>query len=406
MTEAGSPRWLSILGIGEDGVEGLTAVARTLITAAELVVGGERHLALAAGLIRGETLAWPRPLSVGLDAVMARRGRPVVVLASGDPFEHGVGVQLAERAPMAEILCLPAPSSISLACARLGWARASVSVASLCGAPLVRLAPHLQPGRRVLALSADATTPKAVAAYLTERGFGPSRLHLLEALGGPAERVSTHTADRFDAAPRPLNLVGLEIVATPGAVVIPLASGLADELFEHDGQITKREIRALTLSALAPRAGERLWDIGCGSGSVSIEWMLAYPANTAIALEIDPVRAARAARNAASLGVPDLRIEQGHAPDALAGWPQPDAVFIGGGARDPAVIAAGWAALPPGGRLVANAVTLETEAALIAARARYGGTLTRLSVERLEPVGRLHAFRPAMSVTQWTAVKP
>jgi precorrin-6Y C5,15-methyltransferase (decarboxylating) len=405
MSEIGAPRWLTILGIGEDGVEGLTSAARRLISAAELVVGGERHLALAAGLIRGDTLAWPKPLSAGLEAVMARRGRPVVVLASGDPFDHGVGVQLVERAPTSEILCLPAPSSVSLACARLGWARATVSVVSLCGGPLARLASHLQPGRRVLALSADAKTPAAVAAYLTERGFGSSRLHLLEALGGPAERLSAHLAESFDASPRPLNLVGLEIVATPDARVIPLASGLADDLFEHDGQITKREIRALTLSALAPRAGERLWDIGCGSGSVSIEWMLAHPANAAIAFEADPVRAARAARNAASLGVPDLRIEPGRAPDVLAGSPPPDAVFIGGGARDADVIAAAWAALRPAGRLVANAVTLETEAALTAARARYGGTLTRLSVERLEPVGRLHAFRPAMSVTQWTAVK-
>jgi precorrin-6Y C5,15-methyltransferase (decarboxylating) len=406
MVEVGSLRWLTILGIGEDGVEGLTTTARTLISAAELVAGGERHLALAAGLIRGETLAWPRPLSAGLEAVMAWRGRPVVVLASGDPFDHGVGVQLAERAPMSEILCLPAPSSVSLACARLGWARASVSVVSLCGGPLARLASQLQPGRRVLTLSADATTPAAVAAYLSERGFGPSRLHLLEALGGPAERISVHGAETFDASPQPLNLVGLEIVATPGARAIPRASGLADDLFEHDGQITKREIRALTLSALAPRAGERLWDIGCGSGSVSIEWMLADPANTAIGFEADPVRAARAARNAAALGVPDLRLERGRAPDVLAGLPQPDAVFIGGGARDPEVIAAAWAALAPGGRLVANAVTLETETALMAARARHGGTLTRLSVERLEPVGRLHAFRPAMTVTQWSAVKP
>jgi precorrin-6Y C5,15-methyltransferase (decarboxylating) len=406
MVETGAPRWLSILGIGEDGVEGLTPTARTLISAAELVVGGARHLALAADLIRGETLAWPRPLALGLDAVMARRGRPVVVLASGDPFDHGVGVQLAERASMAEILCLPAPSSVSLACARLGWARANLSVVSLCGGPLARLASQLQPGRRVLALSADATTPGTVAAYLTARGFGPSRLYLLEALGGPAERVSVHLAEGFDASPAPLNLVGLEIVAAPGALVVSLASGLADDLFEHDGQITKREIRALTLSALAPRAGERLWDIGCGSGSVSIEWMLAHPANTAIALEADPARAARAARNAASLGVPDLRIEPGRAPDALAGLPQPDAVFIGGGARDSGLIATAWDALRPAGRLVANAVTVETEAALMAARERWGGTLTRLSVERLEPVGRLHAFRPAMAVTQWSAVKP
>ncbi len=405
MTEAAAPPWLSILGIGEDGVEGLTPAARVLVSSAELVVGGERHLALAASLIRGETIAWPRPLSAGLDAVVARRGRSVTVLASGDPFEHGVGVQLAQRVPTDEIVCLPAPSAVSLACARLGWARAEATVVSLCGRPLARLAPWLQPGRRVLVLCADAGTPAAVAAYLAERGFGHSRLHLLEALGGPDERISQYLAGEFDASPHPLNLLGLEIVTGPSAKVIPLASGLDDALFEHDGQITKREIRALTLSALAPRAGEGLWDIGCGSGSVSIEWMLRHPANTAIGLEPDPVRAARAARNAVALGVPDLNIVQARAPEGLAGLQPPDAVFLGGGARDAATIGIAWNALVAGGRLVANAVTIETEAALVAARETYGGTLTRLSVERLDAVGRLHAFRPAMSVTQWAAVK-
>lgn len=408
MSEAGETvrPWMTMVGIGEDGVEGLSCVARTLLSSAELVVGGARHLALAASLIRGETLAWPTPLQSGIDAVLTWRGRAVVVVASGDPFDHGVGVQISAQIRVGEMLCLPTPSSISLACARLGWGRQETAVLSLCGRPLARLAPLLQPGRRLLVLSADETTPGLVAAYLTTRGFGRSWLHLLEALGGPNEKVGVFTAAGFDAAPNRLNLFGLEIKAEPGARVIPLAPGLDDAWFEHDGQITKREIRALTLSALAPRAGERLWDIGCGAGSVAIEWMLRNPANLAIGLEADVQRCARAARNAVALGVPDLAIVQARAPEGLADLPAPDAVFIGGGARDPHVIEMAWEALRSGGRIVANCVTLETDAALFAARQTYGGTLTRLSVERLDTVGSLHAFRPAMAVTQWMAAKP
>jgi len=406
MTEAGAPRWLSIVGIGEDGVEGLSAAARGLIANAELIVGGERHLKRAEDLIRGERLAWPKPFAKGIDLVLAAKGRQVVVLASGDPFDHGVGVSLAERVPMSEVVCLPAASAVSLASARLGWARAQTTTVSLCGRPLALLAPCLQPGRRLFVLCADAATPAKVAAYLTERGFGRSRLHLLEALGGDEEQVSSHEAASFDAASHPLTLLGLEIVAEPEARVIALAPGLDDALFEHDGQITKREIRALTLSALAPRAGECLWDIGCGSGAVSIEWMLRHAANIAIGLELDTVRAARARRNAAALGTPGLRVIEAKAPAGLSELPAPNAVFVGGGARDPALIGATWRALAPGGRLVANAVTLETETALYAARETYGGSLTRLSVERLDKVGRLHAFRPAMSVVQWAATKP
>jgi precorrin-6Y C5,15-methyltransferase (decarboxylating) len=229
---------------------------------------------------------------------------------------------------------------------------------------------------------------------------------MLEALGGPRERVSSLTADRFDARPNRLNLFGLEVEAQAGAKVIPLAPGLDDAWFEHDGQLTKREVRAVTLSALSPRVGERLWDIGCGSGSISIEWMLRHPANTAIAWESNPQRAARAARNAVELGVPDLTLVNARAPDGFVGRPAPDAVFIGGGGREPGLIETAWAALKPGGRMVANSVTLETDAALSAARQTFGGSLTRLSVERLEAVGGLHAFRPAMTVTQWSAVKP
>jgi precorrin-6Y C5,15-methyltransferase (decarboxylating) len=278
---------------------------------------------------------------------------------------------------------------------------------SFCGRPIEALAPLLQPGGRVLALSADAATPAAVAAFLSARGFGGSALHVLEALGGPNERVRSGEAASIGLDDvRPLNMLAIEVAAGAGANVIALAPGLSDAAFEHDGQITKHEVRAITLAALAPRRGELLWDIGCGAGSIGIEWMLRHPANRAIGIEQDPERAARAARNAASLGVPGLRLVCGLAPGVLAGLSRPDAVFIGGGAHADGMLDAAWQALGPGGRLVVNAITIESEAALLAARARVGGTLTRLSVERLDQVGRLHLYRPAMTVTQFVAVKP
>ncbi|CAN7325542.1 precorrin-6y C5,15-methyltransferase (decarboxylating) subunit CbiE [Phenylobacterium sp. LjRoot225] len=404
---AANAPWLAIVGIGEDGVEGLGEAARALVRGAELVVGGERHLALAAPLIRGETLAWPSPLSDAVPQILGQRGQPTVVLASGDPFCFGVGALLARHVAETERLCLPAPSAFALACARLGWSAQESSQVSLCGRPLEPLAPLLQPGRRLMVLSADESTPAALAAYLAERGFGPSRLHVLEALGGPHERRRATTAAAFDLADiQPLNLVAVEVAAGPGARIIPLACGLPDEAFEHDGLITKREIRAVTLSAMAPCAGELLWDVGGGSGSIAIEWMLRHPDNRAIMLEPKADRAARAARNACQFGVSALRIVPDAAPEGLTGLPTPDAVFLGGGASDPAVIEAAWTALRSGGRLVANAVTVETEAALLQARARLGGGMTRLSVERLEPIGGMEGFRPARTVTQWTAVKP
>ncbi len=400
-------RWLAILGIGEDGVEGLSAAARTLLSSASLVVGGARHLALAEPLVRGETLAWPHPLSDAFPAILRARGCPVAVLASGDPYCYGVGATLARLVPPEETICLPAPSALSLACARLGWAQQETATLSFCGRPLATLAPHLQPGARILVLSAGATTPGAIASLLRKRGFGPSPLHVLEALGGPRERIRRTTAgagapDSID----PLNLVAIEVAAAPGARVLPLVAGLDDALFEHDGQITKREIRAVTLAALAPTQGALLWDIGCGSGSVGIEWMLSHPANRAIGIEPCADRAARAARNAVSLGVPGLRVVGGRAPAALQNLDAPDAVFIGGGAHEADVIPAAWAALGRGGRLVANAVTIETEAVLIDGCQTLGGTLTRLSVERLDRIGRMHGYRPAMTVTQWRAEKP
>jgi precorrin-6Y C5,15-methyltransferase (decarboxylating) len=399
-------RWLAIVGIGEDGLDGITPAARALIANARLVVGGRRHLTLADGLPQGEIMSWPSPIAEAIPTILAYRGEPVTVLASGDPYCFGIGAMISAHVPPSETICLPAPSSLSLACARLGWALDDVTALSLCGRPVHTLAPSLQPHRRLLVLSADAATPAEVASYLVGRGFGPSLLHILEALGGPRERLRTTTADRFGLNDvEALNLVGIEVKAGAGAKIIPLAAGLPDEMFEHDGQITKREVRAVTLSSLAPLAGELLWDIGAGSGSIAIEWLLRHPANRAVAIEKDPTRAARAAANSAELGVPRLEIVTGAAPAALEGLPLPDAVFIGGGGT-PDVIAQSWRALRDGGRLVANAVTIETEKALLAAQSDYGGTLTRLSVERLDNVGGKQAFRPAMTVTQWSASKP
>jgi len=400
-----NPPWLTILGVNEDGA--LSPTASALLGDAALVVGGARHLALADALIHGERMAWSNPLAASLDAIMACCPRPVAVLASGDPFCYGIGSTLAALVPAAERRCIPAPSSLALACARLGWAVQDCATISFCGRPLAPLAPLLQHRARILALSADAGTPGLVATLLQARGFGPSVLHVLEALSGPQERIRSTTAAWFRLADiHPLNLVAIEVAAAPGAQTIPLTSGLPDSLFDHDGQITKQEIRAVTLAALAPRRGERLWDVGAGSGAIGIEWLLRHPANQAIAIERHPERAARAARNAVSLGVPHLHVAGAPAPGALLGLPPPDAVFIGGGAHEAGVIDTAWSALPSDGRLVANAVTVESEAALLAARTRLGGTLSRLSIERLDRIGGMHGYRPAITVTQWTATKP
>ena len=388
-------------------MDGLSSSARALIAGAVLVVGGARHLALAEPLIRGERLAWPSPMGAAFPAIAARRGEPVAVLASGDPYCYGVGASLRAVVPPEETLCFPAPSAFSLACARLGWAMQDVATLSFCGRPLEAVLSRLQPGARILALSEGAATPGALAALLCRHGFGASAIHVLEALGGPRERVRAARAE--DGVPEdigPLNLVAVEVAAAPGARIIPLASGLPDALFEHDGQITKREIRAVTLSSLAPRAGDLLWDIGCGSGSVAIEWLLRHPTNRAVAVDARSDRAARAARNALALGVPSLEVVAGEAPRVLEGLPTPDAVFLGGGAQRPGVLDAAWAALRSGGRIVANAVTIDTEAVLYAAQARLGGTLTRIAVERMDRIGTMRAFRPAMPVVQWEAVKP
>jgi len=408
MPEPAPPtRWLSIVGIGEDGVEGLSPIARDLVSAADIVFGGERHLKLAAAIIRGEARRWPSPFSGAAGEVLAERGRQVCVLASGDPFFYGVGSVLGQHVAPEETVVVPAPSSFSLAAARLGWALPDLVLVSLHGRALDRIRPLLHQGARVLALTSDREGPAALAGLLTEIGFGASRLTVLEALGGPSERIRSTPASQFAlAAIAELNVVAVEVEAAPGARLLAFTPGLADELFENDGQITKREIRAVTLSSLAPCRGEKLWDIGAGSGSVAIEWMLAHPSMRAVAIEARADRAARIARNAAAFGVPELEIVEGRAPDALAGRATPDAVFVGGGASETGVLDAAIGALRPGGRLVVNAVTLQTEAELIARHGSLGGSLTRIALARANTVGKKLAWRPAMPVTHWVWVKP
>jgi precorrin-6Y C5,15-methyltransferase (decarboxylating) len=401
--------WLTLVGVGEDGVEGLTTPARAAVAGAALVVGGARHLALVGGLVRGEAMAWPQPMSDGYPAILARRGEAVAVLASGDPFWFGVGGALARLVPRGEMRCLPGVSAMSLACAWLGWSAQDVGVVSLCGRPAATLRPWLRAGARLVVLSAGAETPGEVAAMLGAQGFAGSVMHVMEALGGARERVRSVAAQGFALADvGALNLVAVEVGQggeVDRAAGLPLVAGLPDAMFEHDGQITKSEMRAVTLAALAPRRGERLWDVGCGSGSVAIEWMLRDPSMRAVAVDARADRAARAARNAEALGVPGLEVRVGAAPAVLRELAAPDAVFLGGGAAGEGVVEAAWAALRPGGRLVANSVTVETDAALGRACAALGGTMVRVGVERLDRIGGMHAFRPAMAVTQLVAVK-
>jgi precorrin-6Y C5,15-methyltransferase (decarboxylating) len=402
-----APRWLSIVGIGEDGAEGLSSVARQLIHSAELVVGGARHLELADELIRGRRLAWPSPIGDAFPEIQRHRGRPVVVLASGDPFHFGVGKQIAAFVPADEFVCLPQPSAFSLAAARMGWPLQDVSLVTLHGRALNGIIRHLQPGARVLALSWDGATPRKLSELLSTRRMGQTRMTVLEVMGGARERVRHATASNFEIGEfQPLNTIAIEVVAEPDAAIIPLTPGLDDDLFEHDGQLTKREIRAVTLSSLQPLQGQLLWDIGLGAGSVAIEWLLQHPSLRATGIEANAGRAGRAARNAAALGVPELEIVQSNAPQALAGLARPDAVFVGGGMMDHGVFEAAWSALKPGGRLVANAVSLETEARLAGYFQQFGGDLIRLQVTRADRVGAMSGWRPAMPVTQWRVRKP
>ncbi|MFC9502202.1 precorrin-6y C5,15-methyltransferase (decarboxylating) subunit CbiE [Streptomyces sp. NPDC057002] len=402
---------VTVVGIGADGWEGLPDASRAALSEAEVLIGGPRQLDLLPARCAGERIAWPSPLRPAVPGLLAAHaGLRIAVLASGDPMFYGIGRALAEEVGEAGALrVLPHPSSVSYAAARLGWPLEDVEVVTLVGRPAARLAAALHDGRRILVLSAGAGTPGEVAALLRDRGFGASRMRVLEQLGGARERTTAEsTADDWpDARPPgdPLNIVAVTCHRAPDTPRLGAAPGLPDEAYEHDGQLTKRHVRAVTLSTLAPAPGELLWDIGGGSGSIAIEWMRTHPSCRAITVERDPVRAARITRNADRLGVPGLRVVTGTAPAALAELPPPDAVFVGGGLTAAGLLDACWEALPAGGRLVANTVTLESEALLAGAHRRHGGELVRLAVAHAVPVGGFTGWRQAMPVTQWAAQK-
>ena len=398
--------WLAVVGIGEDGLAGLAPAARALVETAEVLVGGARHLGLVphGG---AERFLWERPLDRTIAAIAARRGRSVTVLASGDPLWYGVGVMLTRRFPPEEMTIVPQPSAFSLAAARLGWPVADCAIVTLHGRPLDTLRLHLTPGRRVLVLSENGGTPRAVAQLLTGLGWGPSRLTVLAHLGGTREAVIEEEAQSWgDRRVADLNTIAIACRGAPGTRALPLFAGLPDDAFEHDGQLTKREVRAATLAALAPLSGETLWDVGAGCGSIAIEWLRAGEGRSATAIERNPMRAAIIARNATSLGVPRLRIVAGAAPEALDGLPVPDAIFAGGGIGEAGLLPVLWTRLRPGGRLVANVVTAEGEARLLDWHTSYGGELTRAAISRAEPLGPRHLWRSLAPVTQLMVTKP
>ncbi|MFS1291039.1 precorrin-6y C5,15-methyltransferase (decarboxylating) subunit CbiE [Pseudomonas piscis] len=397
--------WLTVVGIGEDGFKGLGRNARHALLGASRIVGGQRQLELLPACIRGERQLWPSPFS--LEPVLAQRGTAVCVLASGDPMFFGVGASLARQLPAEELLILPAPSSCALAAARLGWPLQEVVSLSLMARPLAALNAHLANGLRLLVLSNDRHSPAAVAGLLRERGFGPSRISALEHLGGPLERRIDGTADDWqDPAIADLNLLAIDCRASLDAPRLSRLAGLPDSAFAHDGQLTKRDVRAMTLARLAPMPGELLWDVGAGSGSIGIEWMRAHPSCRALAIEADAGRQQLIEHNRDTLGVPGLQLIRGSAPQALAGLERPDAIFIGGGVTRDGVLATCWERLKPGGRLVANAVTLQSEMTLMDWRQRHGGELTRIHVAQAQPLGEFDTWRQALPITLLELHKP
>jgi precorrin-6Y C5,15-methyltransferase (decarboxylating) len=395
---------IAVVGIGADGWDGLGEAARAAILGAEEIIGSARQLALlpAAATAAATTRAWPSPIDPLLDE-LTTRASGACVLASGDPMLHGIGATLASRVGPERIAVHPQPSAFALACARLGWPAAGVELVSAVARPPEVVARALAPGRRIVAYVTGADGAAQVARVLRERGYGPSRLVVLERLGAPEERIVESTAEAWRADADPLHAVALDCAPGPEAPLHSRIPGLPDEAYEHDGQLSKRHVRALTLAALVPLPGRLLWDVGAGAGSVAIEWLRAEPSARAIAVERDVARAERAARNALRLGVPELRVVCGRAPAALDGLPAPDAIFVGGGLTAAGLLERCWAALGPGGRIVANAVTLEGEQALSAARAGHGGELTRIEIAHAEPLGDLTSWRVQRPVVQWAA---
>lgn len=397
---------LTVVGIGADGWQGLPERGRAALRSAEVVLGGARHLDLLPEDIAAERRTWPSPLRDGLPALLTDIGdQRVVALASGDPFLSGIGTTLVDVLGAEGITdVVPAVSSVALARAAMRWSAESTTWVSLVGREAHRLLRHVEPGARLLVLIGDGTSAMRVAAILTEEGFGESMITALSDLGGPDEAQHAASARTWHGKPSDLTILAIE--CRGGGHWWSRTPGLPDDAFEHDGQLTKRDLRASAVARLAPRPGELLWDVGAGAGSVAIEWLRSHPRNRAIAIERDPVRAARIRRNAERLGVPELRVIEGTAPGALSGLDRPEAIFVGGGASRDGVLEGCWEALVAAGRLVVHGVTLETESLLAQWHSRHdGGELTRIQVEQVEPIGDFSGWSPARAVTQWSAVK-
>jgi precorrin-6B C5,15-methyltransferase / cobalt-precorrin-6B C5,C15-methyltransferase len=398
--------WLDIIGMPEEGVTALSPQWRALVDRAETIIGVPRRLAgldFGAGKNRVE---WNGSLDLMVARILDARKTPTVLFASGDPNWFGIGATLVRHLDAAEFAIHPSPSSFQLAAARLHWPMQNATALSLHGRDVAHIQPHILPGSRVLALTTDARTTVAVADLLVARGYGQSQLSVLENLGGPDERIAAFSAtEARGQAIGDFHVLAIDCAADANAPLLPPIPGLPDEAFASDGQLTKREVRAVTLARLAPFPGALLWDVGAGSGSVGIEWMRAAHGARAIAFERDAARCEFIARNRIALGTPDLEIVAGEAPQSLAGQEAPDALFLGGDVGNAALFAACWQALKPGGRLVANAVTLDGEAALFARQAQFGGTLVRLGVEVMARIGDERVLRPRMAVTQWAVIK-
>lgn len=395
--------WLHIVGIGEDGMDGLTPATRTVVEAAEIIVGGDRHHTLA-NVTSAERVSWPSPFDALIDQLMTYKGKRVVVLATGDPLWFSVGARIGRAIPASEITFHPQLSAFQLASARMGWSMADLETLTVHGRPVEQMIAFIQPDARLLILTTGADTPGQIARFLTERGFGKSPMTVFANMGGEAEKRFDAAAEDWSHDVPAFNTLAVECVAAPEAALVPRVPGLPDDLFQSDGTMTKREVRAATLAKLMPMRGALLWDIGSGSGSVGIEWMRAARYARAIGIEPRADRRAMAAENALALGAPRLELIDGEAPAALQGLEKPDAIFVGGGLSEE-VFATAWDALRPLGRFVANSVTLESESLLSELHARHGGDLTRISVDRAEPLGSLRGWRPSMPVLQWSLIK-
>ncbi len=398
-------KWLSIVGIGEDGLEGLSSIALSLVKQAKIMVGGDRHLAMLPPDHRPK-ITWKSPISASIEEIIGYRGELICVLASGDPLCYGIGVRLTQKIPISEITIIPAPSTLSLVCARLGWSMTAVETLSLCGRPTALVQSYIYPGAKVIILSEGKDTPSIVAKILTSRGYGDSKITVLERIGGTQERIIEGNAASWrETDIAALNAIALECIADDGVIHLSRLPGLPDQAYHHDGQLTKREVRAVTLASLAPLPGELLWDVGAGCGSIGIEWIRHHFRCQAIAIEQNSTRVKYIADNATSLGTPNLQIITGMAPEALKKLPTPDAIFIGGGVTAPGLFDICWEALRPGGRLVANVVTIEGEQILFQWYAKVGGNFTRIAIQRGEPIGKFLGWKAMVPVTQWVGVK-